>query len=234
MIRILFFGALGKMGRDVTAMLANDSEMSIIAGVESTDYIPSAESMTPYPIIADTGKNYPDADVWIEFTHAKPAMKHIEAASDAGKAILVASTGFSQSEIEHIRNLSMHCPILFTPNLSLGVASTRKLVATAVKMLGDAYDTSVLDIHHSAKRDAPSGTAKLLAEPLSEDSPVLSIRGGGVFGEHTIRFLGEDEEIQIVHRAFSRRAFSRGVPTAVHFLMNASNGFYTVDDLYGK
>jgi 4-hydroxy-tetrahydrodipicolinate reductase len=230
LIRVLLFGAEGRFGKLITAELNQQDDISMIAGVECQGH----KAITDSGIISDED-NLPDADVWVDASIADAAIKHIRKASKLGKAIVVAATGFSDKDNIEIQKLAVSCPILLVSNLSTGIGVMDRLVNKASKLLGQEFESVLFEMHHSAKADAPSGTALRLAESAGIDNKpekVAALRAGGAIGEHHIHFVGEFEELVISHRAWSRQAFSKGVPRAIRFIYTKAPGLYSINDLY--
>ncbi|MDP8237535.1 MAG: dihydrodipicolinate reductase C-terminal domain-containing protein [Candidatus Hatepunaea meridiana] len=238
MIRVILFGAVGRMGKLVIEELQEQVDMTIVAGVEHPEHDSIGTSINDIPIIAD-GKELPEADVWVDFSFGEPALEHIRRASELGMPIVMPATGFDDKAIREIDKLSVSCPILMTPNLSTGIGVMERLIGDASRLFGNDFDPVLSEIHHTAKRDAPSGTALRLAQQVITDVEpppiqIVSQRAGGAVGEHQIRFVGKDEELVITHRAWSRRAFSRGVPRAIRFIVEKESGMYSTTDMYGE
>jgi 4-hydroxy-tetrahydrodipicolinate reductase len=148
-----------------------------------------------------------------------------------------------------IQSLAANIPIVIAPNTSLGAAAISVLSEVAKQMLGDSFDIEVLEIHHRAKKDAPSGTAKAIVEPLSGDAEVVfgrgglrkpgeigvvSLRGGDVAGEHTVYFLGQGERIELSHRVTSREVFGRGAVYLANKARSLQPGVYSARDLLAQ
>lgn len=214
----------------ITEELAQHEDISLVAGVECAGH----EAIGINNIIPDSD-NLPDADVWMDSSIANAAMVHIHKASRLGKPIVVAATGFSDKDNNEIRNLAESCPVLITPNLSTGIGVMDNLVNKASKLLGKEFESALFEMHHSAKRDAPSGTALQLVKSAGIDNKpekVAALRAGGLVGEHQVHFVGEFEELVISHRAWSRQAFAKGVPRAIRFIYNKEAGLYSIKNLY--
>ncbi len=234
MIRVILFGAGGRMGRLVAAELAEQGDMTLVAGVEIQGHPDIASTTSGAPVYTD-GDELPEADVWVDSSLAGPALSHARKAADTGMPLVIAATGFSHEEESELEQLAGQCPILLAPNLSVGVGVLHHLAGDAARLLGDDFEPGVFELHHSAKRDSPSGTALRLAEQIAQEGTqpgIASLRAGGAVGEHRVHFVGPDEELVLVHRAWSRRAFSRGAPGAVRFIVGRKPGLYTLRDLF--
>jgi 4-hydroxy-tetrahydrodipicolinate reductase len=178
------------------------------------------------------------ADVVVDFSSDDGALAALALASSCGAALLVGTTGLTRPTLDALRAASRDRAVLVAANTSLGVAVLADLVARAATNL-PGYDVSIVEAHHSAKKDAPSGTAKRLAQaardagaPLQDDR-VLSIRGGDVIGEHTVRFAGPGEYLELTHRATSRDVFARGALRAAKWLHARTAGWFTMEDVLG-
>jgi 4-hydroxy-tetrahydrodipicolinate reductase len=174
-----------------------------------------------------------------------------------GKALVIGTTGHSETQMKAIESAASACPILVAPNFSVGVNLLFWLTRETARVLGEAFDAEVIEMHHRLKKDAPSGTAKRLAEILAsvrsiayqkavrhgrqgmvgqrttEEIGVHAVRGGSVVGEHTVVFAGEGERIELIHRAASRDTFARGALQAAEWLAGQTPGRYDMQDVLG-
>ena len=251
MIRILVNGVGGQMGHALAAALRETDEFALVGGVD-----PFASEAVPFPVFASAEEINVEADAVIDFSTPK-ATESILAYCLAHKLpLVVCTTALSDELIENIQEASKTIPIFRSGNMSLGINLMRRLLQQARKTLGDAFDIEIIEAHHNRKKDAPSGTALMLAEAIREadDTPHAyiygrsekdrrrtpgeigfhSIRGGTVVGEHEVRFLGTDEELSILHRASSKRVFATGAIRAAAYLLTKSPGLYSMDDLVGE
>ena len=167
--------------------------------------------------------------------------------------LVIGTTGLGEGEMVRLKEASQVIPVFFSRNMSLGVNLQLALVQAATRVLGDAFDPEIVETHHNLKVDAPSGTALMLAEAIEgarageselvfgrhetnkrrakEEIGIHSLRGGNKAGEHSVYFLGTDEEIIITHRAGSKRVFADGAVKAAAFLLEQRPGFYTMKDV---
>lgn len=245
-MRIVLVGATGAMGRVVTGVVAHDADAEIVAGVALDD--DPALGYPLYPAIADVSEA---ADVVIDFSlHA--ALPHV-AAFAAGRGIpaVVAATGHTDSEVAALDVAAETVPVLRAGNLSLGVTALVQLVEQAAALLPD-FDIEIVEQHHRRKRDAPSGTAAMLADAAERghgaalhrvygreglaprqpgDLGLHSVRGGTVVGEHEVILAGEQEVIRLVHQAESREIFAHGALAAARFLQGKPAGHYSMRDV---
>ncbi len=252
MKRVIINGVGGQMGRALVQSLSEQKdEWEIAAGID-----PFCTEKLPFPLYADTDELNTDADVVIDFSVPAATERILDFCIAHRMPIVICTTALSDELIRKISDASKQIPIFRSGNMSLGVNLMRKLIADAHKTLGEAFDIEIIETHHNRKKDAPSGTALMLAEAIKDvddtDHPYVygrsekdrkrsageigfhSIRGGTVVGEHEVRFLGTDEELSILHRATSKRVFATGAIKAASFLTEQPNGLYSMDDLVAK
>jgi 4-hydroxy-tetrahydrodipicolinate reductase len=191
-------------------------------------------------------------DVLIDFSHPSRLSEILDYATQNQVAVLLATTGYSEKDIDAIKLASTKIPILYTGNTSLGINVLELITKELTKVL-EGFDIEIIEAHHNQKIDAPSGTAKMLYNAVSEvrdvkrvfgrngvskreenDVTIHSIRGGSVVGEHSVRFLGEEEELTISHRAFSKGLFAQGAIKAALFLNKQEFGLFTMADVLRK
>nr|MCU0825622.1 4-hydroxy-tetrahydrodipicolinate reductase [Leptospira sp.] len=181
---------------------------------------------------------------------------NLEIAVTNKKPIVIGTTGLGESDKQKIRDAANEIPIVFSPNMSIGVNLLFKLTEIAAKVLSDDFDVEVLDIHHRHKKDSPSGTAVHLKEVLlkaldRKDSNVIygrhgmyperdkkeiamhTMRAGEVVGEHTVYFFSPEERIEIAHKAGDRKTFALGSVKAAEFLADKKKGLYNMFDVLG-
>jgi 4-hydroxy-tetrahydrodipicolinate reductase len=176
--------------------------------------------------------------VVIDFSSDAGTHQALEAAQRSGAALLVGTTALQPATRDLLRAESSRRAVLLAPNTSLGVAALADLVRRAAAALSD-FDCSIVEAHHNQKKDAPSGTALRLAQAARDagarlpDEQVVAIRGGDVVGEHTVRFAGQGEYIELTHRATSRDLFVRGALHAAAWLHGRQPGWWTMEDALG-
>ncbi|ADZ90281.1 4-hydroxy-tetrahydrodipicolinate reductase [Marinomonas mediterranea] len=196
-----------------------------------------------------------DFDVLIDFTSPSLTMENVAFCSSYNKAIVIGTTGLTDEQKNELECAANQAPIVFAPNMSVGVNLTLKLLATAAKILGDDYDVEIVEAHHRHKVDSPSGTAlrmgEVVAEALGRDLKECAvygregqigprtqkeigfetIRAGDVVGDHSVWFATEGERIEIVHKASSRMTFAKGAVRAANWLSGKQNGLYDMQDV---
>ncbi|NPB03391.1 MAG: 4-hydroxy-tetrahydrodipicolinate reductase [Thermotogae bacterium] len=202
-----------------------------------------------YPVVGvverDTGlKAIDEADVVVEFALPEATLPVLEYAAERGKRYVLGTTGHTMEQIDKIRKLAQRIAVLHSPNFSRGIALLKLAIRSILPFL-EGWDKEIVEIHHRWKKDAPSGTALALAhlfgEPintfrrgkrLEKEVGVFGVRGGDVFGDHTVFLLTEGERLELTHRLTSRRALALGVPAAIDFIMGKEVGFFTYDDVF--
>ena len=245
--RIIICGACGKMGGNVLDLLKEDSEAVAVAGV---DLYPREIGI---PVYTEFSAVKEQADVIIDFSSGDKLKERLDYAKENGLGIVLASTGFTQDDLKTIDEYAKTTAIFKTANLSLGVNLMQALCKAAAEVLGNAFDVEIIERHHNLKKDAPSGTALMLAESINQafngekqfiggregivgarkqnEIGIHAVRGGTIVGEHEVMFAGEDEIITLTHSARSKRVFAAGAIRATKFLKGKSAGFYEMKDI---
>ena len=250
MTKILLCGACGKMGGNVLSLLQDDENAVAVCGV---DLFPKEIGIPVYQNFASVQET---ADVIIDFSSAENLQERLEYAKRNGMGIVLASTGFTADDLALIDEYAKDVAIFKTANLSLGVNLMQALVKAAAQVLGNAFDVEIVEKHHNLKKDAPSGTALMLADSVNEafdgakeyvqgrsgivgarkqsEIGIHAVRGGTIVGEHEVIFAGEDEVITITHSAASKRVFAAGAIRAAKFLCGKPAGRYEMKDLLNE
>jgi 4-hydroxy-tetrahydrodipicolinate reductase len=197
------------------------------------------------------------AQVLIDFTRPEATLRHLEACAQSGVNIVIGTTGFDAAGKDAIRAAADRIAIVFSPNMSVGVNATFKLVELAARILGDGYDAEIVEAHHRHKVDAPSGTALKMGEVIAAaraadfDTVAVrsrngitgerktgaigfaAIRGGDIVGDHTVLFAGPGERVEITHRSSNRSGYAAGSLRAAHFVAARSAGLFDMSDVLG-
>jgi len=230
MKNIIVAGALGRMGKEIVSELRKKDFLKVF-GVDKDDDFPEVKP-----------------DLMIDFSTKEGVFEHLEYCKENNCAFLTGVTGFTSEEYDKIKSYGEFIPVLLDYNMSIGINVITSILAELKNKLS-SYDIEITETHHKNKKDAPSGTAKKLYDELNKKDEfkevngrkgfslrqeneigIHAVRGGGVFGEHTVRFLGDFEEVGIYHRAFSRKTFVTGAINSGLWLMKQDNGFYTMRD----
>ena len=250
MTRIILSGALGKMGKAITACVENRNDCKIVAGIDL------ANDESSFPIFKSFNDINVDADVIIDFSHPSVLDDLLNFAKEKKIPAVIATTGLNEQQIADIKIVSNDVPLFFSANMSIGVSLVSELAKKAAKVLQGSFDIEIVEAHHNQKIDAPSGTALMLADSISEalnEKPIYefdrhskrmkrtkneigihTVRGGTIVGEHEIIFAGPDEVIKISHSAYSKQLFANGSVNAGLFLVGKEPGFYSMKDLVNE
>jgi 4-hydroxy-tetrahydrodipicolinate reductase len=221
-VRVLLIGAAGRMGKTVLDLAQSDPEIEIAAQCDLGDSIEPAMK---------------NCDVVIDFSQADSINEICRAASQHGKSVVIGTTGHSRQQRKTIEETARAVPIVLASNFSVGVNMLFWLTQKAAELLGADFNPEIVETHHKMKKDAPSGTAKTLAEILksvrNSEIPIQSIREGDVVGEHTINFSGPGESLELTHRAANRGIFALGALRAAKWIINKPPGLYSMQDVLG-
>lgn len=212
-------GACGKLGKSVCETMSQ-SHTILKIDINGGDF-------------SSLGELNAVPDVIIDVSNHKNSVKSVNFAQKMAIPAVIACTGHSPEEIQEIEKASQNTPIFLAYNMAYGV----KVFKNAAKMIGAQFgeNAHLHEVHHSAKKDAPSGTAKEVANifsNLGKDLSVSSARGGSVVGTHEIVFFSQGERIVLTHIAESREAFASGIKMAAEFILTAPNGLYNMSDLH--
>ena len=240
MTRIAINGSKGKMGQALIEAINSSSQSDFGAGFDKGDNL------------IDSISNF---EVLIDFSRPEASLNALAVCKDAGKAMVIGTTGFTDSELELIGQASKEIPIVFAPNMSVGVNLTLKILETSAKVIGPDSSIEIIEAHHRYKVDSPSGTAlkmgEVIANALGRDLSECaiygregieeprdmntigfsSIRGGDVVGEHTVAFFMDGERVEITHKASSRMIYANGAVRAANWLSDKSSGLYSMQDV---
>ena len=250
-IKLVISGCCGRMGSAIARLALADSVFSISAALEvsghaaiSQDYgtVLGQPARLGVAVANDARQAISQGDVVIEFTTPPVTVEHIQLAQQLRKPMVIGTTGLSETQVATLRSASSTIPIVFSPNMSVGVNLLFELASLAALRLGTSYDVEIVESHHRQKKDAPSGTAKRLADVLAKTRkqpvtslPVHAVRAGDIVGDHTVIFAGSSERLELTHRAHSRDVFAQGALKAAQFAVRQPPGLYDMsDDLKGS
>ena len=250
MTKVLFCGCFGRMGTVIHQIVKDEADMEIVAGVDIT------EGTAEFPVYKNIADVKEKADVIIDFSSPKALTSILEYSVKGNVPVVLCTTGFSEDQLKEIKAASEKVAILRSANMSLGINTLVKLLKTATSILaGNGYDIEIVERHHNQKKDAPSGTALLLADAINDAADgryeyvydrserrevrpeneigISAVRGGSIVGDHEVIFAGLDEVIEIKHRAYSRSVFGKGAVSAAAFLAGKPAGMYDMSNVIG-
>ena len=258
MPKVLVVGAMGRMGQRVRAAISEAPRLELGAALEAPGHPSVGSSIADAIEISDDPKAaLSGCEVAIDFTTPAATLQVMGAAAAAGVAYVCGTTGFSDAERAEIGDFAARVPIVHAPNFSVSVNILTWLTREAARRLGSGYDAELVEIHHSQKQDAPSGTSLQLAEAIAaargqklsdhlvleragnigarpEDAiAIQTLRGGDVAGEHTVLFVGQGERLELIHRASTRDHFARGAVRAAEWLAGRDPGLYPIERVFG-
>ena len=255
MTRIAVIGAAGRMGREVVRATLGNESFELVGGVVE----PGSEELgSDLGKLSGAGRigvaateDPPDnAEALIEFTTPEATVEHLA----YRRPVVIGTTGLSEEQLTRVEEVARSVPVVLAPNMSVGVSLIREVVRELSEKLDPSYDIEVVEAHHRNKVDAPSGTAFLLAWAAAEgrgrdldevavygregraprkegEIGIHALRGGAVVGEHRVIFYGSGEEVEVTHRALSRRTFAEGAIRAASFVATAEPGLYSMRDV---
>ncbi|MGC8554336.1 MAG: 4-hydroxy-tetrahydrodipicolinate reductase [Candidatus Acidulodesulfobacterium sp.] len=271
---IIVCGSKGRMGSAIISVLSDYSDLLFIGGVDS-NYAADETTVAPFKDLCELESNKISAGkfftlkealhltaaikkkVVIDFTSKSASLIHAEEAALYNVPIVIGSTGFSENDLKTVEDYGKRIPIVLSGNMSLGINVLMNIVYDASKYLGVNYDCEIIEMHHKKKKDAPSGTAKMLADSVAkqrhielgdkavygrcgdvgerkkDEIGIFSVRAGDIIGEHKVIFAGNEEIIEITHKAVSRNNFARGAVKAALWLSDKNKGFYDMRDVLG-
>ncbi len=243
MIRVIVSGAAGRMGKSVTAKVNDAPDMQLVGKVDP---------MGNETMVQRLSDCKAEADVVIDFSYHEGTATLLDTAVERGLPVILCTTGHTAEELQKIREAAEKIPVFFSANMSLGVALLTRLVRLAARLFpGDA---EIVETHHNRKIDAPSGTAKALAETIRRERPgseivcgrsglmkrnaneigVQSVRMGNITGIHEVFFGTDTETITLKHEAHDRGVFADGAIEAARFIVGKPAGLYDMEDYLGR
>jgi 4-hydroxy-tetrahydrodipicolinate reductase len=265
-VKVCMVGAAGKMGRRIICLLAENPNAELKGALEHSQ---SSFLGMDAGEVAGCGKNgvkivssldeaVKDCDAIIDFTGCEPTMHILKDYIRLGVPLVIGSTGFSPEQTEELHEAAKKFPLLLSPNMSLGVNLTLKVLEMVSKAIGNTYDIEIVEAHHRLKKDAPSGTAMkmgevvanaigrdinkdgafcrkgIIGERTDREIGMQTLRAGDIVGEHTVMFCGQGERIEITHRAHTRDTFAQGAISAAIFMKGKEKGHtYNMYDVLG-
>lgn len=246
MVKILLNGCLGKMGQAVESCVNEREGVMITCGVDI------AEGDKTYPVYNCFVDVQEKPDVIIDFSNPLVLDDMLTFALDNQTPVIICTTGFSDAQVQKIKDTANKIPVFYSGNMSLGINVLIALSKMAAKVLYNSFDIEVVEKHHNLKIDAPSGTALMIADAIIEEIGdaqyvydrhayrkkrvhneigIHSIRGGTIVGEHEVIFAGHDEVVSLKHQAQSKGVFAAGAVNAAVYMKDKPSGLYDMSDV---
>ena len=263
-LRIAVAGASGRMGRMLIEATLKDGEVVLGAAFDrpcSPAVGKDAGDLVGQPcgiqVLDSAEAALKQADCLIDFTRPEGTLEHLALCRKLGVAMIIGTTGFDEAGKAAIRDAAQDIPVVFAPNMAVGVNLVFKLLDVAARILNQGYDIEIVEAHHKHKIDAPSGTAlrmgEVVANALGRDLKECAIygregvtgerdpstigfatvRGGDIVGDHNVMFCGTGERVEIAHKAGSRMPYALGSLRAARFLAGKKNGLFDMQDVLG-
>ena len=264
MLRIAIAGVAGRMGKTLVEAVAERSDKAqVSAGTTLADDPQAGRDIGLISGLGESGVRaslslhdcLSEFDVLIDFTSPGATLGNLALCAANGKAMVIGTTGFTADQKEQIKQAASRIPVVFAPNMSVGVNVSLQLLRLAARALGDEVDIEIVEAHHRHKKDAPSGTALRMGEVIADELGrnldevavygregiederdrktigFATIRGGDIVGDHTVIFAGNGERLEITHKASSRMTFASGAVRAALWLEGRPAGLYSIDDV---
>jgi 4-hydroxy-tetrahydrodipicolinate reductase len=252
-MKLILCGAGGRMGRAILGLARKDPGITLAGLVERPGSPWVGKTDDGVAVTARIEDVVSRGDAVIDFTSVESTLRHAPVVAAAGKALVVGTTGLAGADLEKFTATVKNIPVVLSPNMSLS-ANVFFDAAERMARLLPGYDAEIVEIHHNQKKDAPSGTARRLAESVRRgkgqgdfvygrqgveagrkagDIGVHAVRGGDVVGDHTVLFLGPGERVELVHRVTSRDAFATGALVAATWAVGKPAGLYDMRDVLG-
>ncbi|MGI5309142.1 4-hydroxy-tetrahydrodipicolinate reductase [Rheinheimera sp. WS51] len=258
------FGANGRMGRalinvaqqqQLNLTAATVRKGSALLGLDAGEIAGCAK--LALPVTEVNAASIQQADIWLDFTLPEPMLNHLQLAVAHKKAMVIGVTGLTDAQYAQLQQASQFIPIVWAPNMSVGVNLLLHLAKKAASVMGNTADIEIIEAHHRFKKDAPSGTALAIGNTIADslgrnlsDVAVYgregettereqqsigfsTIRGGDIIGDHTVLFADLGERLEITHKASSRQTFAQGAMRAAAWLKNKQPGLYSMQQVLG-
>ena len=260
--RLAIAGVSGRMGRTLLEAIAADIDCELTGAIDRADSPIIRQdagithgTLTGVQVVENIESALVNADTLIDFTRPEASLMYIDACVAHNKSIVIGTTGFDATSTARIHAAAQQIPIVFAPNMSVGVNLLMKLAELTAQVLHEGYDIEIIEAHHRHKVDAPSGTAlglgHAVANALQRDLATCAVygregvtgerapgsigfatvRGGDIVGDHTLMFAGIGERIELTHKAGSRATFAQGALRAAKWLQEKAPGLYDMRDV---
>lgn len=249
------------MGKAITEAIGQHKDLELCAAIEFPNHPDLGCKIGRVVVTSDLAKVIDSCDIAVDFTNPATTVNHAQIAAQHHKPYVSGTTGLSPDQLTVLKQASAIIPIVYAPNMSVGVNLLYRLVKDASNILGPDFDVEIIETHHRFKKDAPSGTAMRLADILKSNRndstsegmdthiihgrnglvgerptgeiAVHAVRGGDIVGDHTILFAGIGERLEITHRVHSKTTFANGVIRAIRFVISKPPGLYSMSDVLG-
>jgi 4-hydroxy-tetrahydrodipicolinate reductase len=237
MIKLAVSGCQGRMGQSITRLALADSTFKLTTVLERKDHPKAGETIGKIKIGTDNAA-LKGCDTLIEFTSPEATITNLQACLKYDIKMVIGTTGLQPEQVKVIKKAAEQIPIVFASNMSVGVNILFKLTQIAAEKTGSSYTINLSEAHHIHKKDAPSGTAKTLAEIAEKASGtkvehIESIREGEIIGDHTVVFESEGDTIAVSHHAKNRDILAKGALVAAKFLAGKKKGLFNMQDVLG-
>jgi len=234
MIKLGITGVYGKMGRRIFELASFDKDFEINLALEKKGTPAIGKELGKLKISSNSDGIFL-IDVLVDFTVPESSELTLDYVAKYRKALVLGTTGLNDTQIQKIEEVAKVIPVVFSPNMSVGVNVLFSILPEIAKKLGPEYSIEIVEAHHKAKKDAPSGTAKkisqILADTTKKEIPTHAIRLGDIVGDHTIIFCGNSERIEIKHQAHTRDLFAVGALKAAKWIFGKPPGLYSMQDV---
>ncbi|MCM8765347.1 MAG: 4-hydroxy-tetrahydrodipicolinate reductase [Candidatus Omnitrophica bacterium] len=232
MIKLGVSGACGKMGSRIIELAVKEKDFQLIIALEARGH-PKVGSLVQGIKISDNPEEIKNIDCLIEFTNPLATLEHLNICVKYNKAMVIGTTGLNEEEKSKVKDAARYIPIVFSPNMSVGVNLLFRLVREEARTLCD-YEVKIVEAHHIHKKDAPSGTAKMLAEIIrkqtgKEITDIRAIREGEIVGDHRVIFDSPWDKIELFHSAKTRDIFAKGALVAARFVVKQKTGLFDME-----
>ena len=238
MIKIAVSGSCGRMGARIISLAKQDKNFKLAIALERKDH-PEIGKAIDGVKVTNSNDEIKNTDCLIEFSNPEATINHLDSAVKFKKPIVIGTTGLSTEQKTKITQAAKTIPVVFAPNMSVGVNLVFKLLADASKKLAGDYNVEITEAHHIHKKDAPSGTAKKMAEIIRDagikikNEDIKSTREDEIVGDHEVIFESSVDKITISHSAKTRDIFAKGALNAAKWIINKPAGLYTMQDVIG-
>jgi len=263
--KVIITGAAGRMGKRLVSLVQESKSLQLVGATERKGHPDLGKDAgdlagcghLDVSLIDDLAKALPQANVIVDFTSPAASLNHLAQAVQHKRAMVIGTTGFSPDEMNQLQKHAESISCVQAPNMSVGINVLLQIIGKVAQALGDDYDLEIIDIHHNKKKDAPSGTALILAEALAaakgwdlqetgvysrhgiigersrKEIGIQTVRAGDIVGDHTVLYGGPGERIEITHRAHNRDPFARGALRAAEWVVKQPPGLYGMADVLG-